>query len=238
MTTITERVGRAWRPSPVTLWVTGATALVGAVQLAHPAVLHLLQRDPDALHSGQDWRLVSPVLVQSSGWTQYAFNLTGSLLVGVAVEPYWGRTRWVGAYLAGGVAGILATYYWEPHGTGGGSSDAVAALIGMLVVSLWSDRQPPWWPGYLYAGYFISYLAVLDAVGPLPAMVVGSVGAAALMTLWRQGRYRGLRTGLTVFTVAGAAAMIAMHDSHGVGLTVGVGLGLLLRAGRRARGRA
>ncbi|WP_052489134.1 rhomboid family intramembrane serine protease [Streptomyces sp. 150FB] len=225
-----------WRAYAVTLVITLSTALIGLAQLLHPAILDTLQRDPDALHSGQYWRLITPILVQGAGWWQYGFNLVGSLVIGVSLEPYWGRMRWLLVYLAAGLAGVLGAYHWEPHGTGSGSSDAVAGLIGALMVAIWYGYRPRF-PAYLYAAYFMAYLAVLDLTSLIPAMVVGSVSLSVSGRMWSLGKTGGLRILLTVLLLLGAPAMILLHDNHGVGLVTGVVLGVLLPVRRNVSDR-
>ena len=179
------RTAQALRAHPVTMAVTGVTALVGAAQFVFPAVLDELRRNPVRQHTGQWWRVAMPLLVQSSGWSQYLFNIAGSILVGVAVERHYGGGRWLAIYATAGLAGQMMAYVWQPASTGAGSSDAVAGLIGALAVSLWSARQLPWWPSYLYAAYFASYLTGLDAAGPLAGTLAGTATAAAVMTIRR-----------------------------------------------------
>jgi len=204
------------------------TTLVGATQFAFPAVLQALQRDPVHLRAGQWWRLASPLLVQPSGWGQYAYNLLGSIVVGVAVERHFGGRQWLTLYLIAGLAGNVMENVWFPTETGGGSSDAVAGLIGGLTVAIWSASRMPTWPSYLYAAYFASYLTVLKAAGVLPGMVLGAAAAAVVMGARRGGHLTVLRALVTALVVAGATAMTAMQDSHGIGLFTGLALGLFM----------
>lgn len=224
------RFAEARRRYPVTFTVTALTALVGAAQFVFPAVLEALRRDPAGLRAGEWWRIATPLLVQSEGCGQYLFNVGGSILVGVAVERHYRGGRWLTVYLAAGVAGQVLAYVWQPTSTGAGSSDAVAGLIGAMIVSLWSTRQLPWWPGYLYAAYFASYLTGLDAAGPLAGTVVGSATAAAVMATRRTGHPERLPVLLTALVVASAVAMIGLRDTHGVGLLTGLALGAILSA--------
>ncbi len=123
-------------------------------------------------------------------------------------------------------------YVWEPSNRGAGSSDAVAGLVGALIVGLWSARQLPRRPSYLYAAYFASYLTGMAAAGPRVGTLGGSAAAAAVMTIRRAGRPEQLRMLLTAVVVVGAVAMVALHDTHGVGLVTGLILGLLFASKR------
>nr|AZF85948.1 rhomboid family intramembrane serine protease [Catenulispora sp.] len=232
------------RTYPATILITAATAAVGAIAYARPELSHQLQRDAAARHDGHAWRLISPLLIQNFGWGQYAFNIAGSLLVGVAVERLYGALRWVLIYAVAGVAGVMAANHWLPLEHGSGSSDAVAGLIGALGVALLLGRPLPWWPGGLYAVFFAAYLTGSDlgpkilggqlhhAAGPIVGSVLGSVTALLAANLRRFDRLGAYRALIVLATVAGAAAMTALQDTHGVGLLVGLGLGLLMPAYR------
>jgi membrane associated rhomboid family serine protease len=235
------------RHYPATLLITAATAAVGALAYARPELSHQLQRDSAAPHDGHAWRLISPLLIQNFGWGQYAFNIAGSLLVGVSVERLYGSFRWVLIYVLAGVAGVLAANQWLPHEHGSGSSDAVAGLIGALCVALAAGRPLPWWPGGLYAVFFAAYLTGTDigpkvlgaqlhsAAGPLVGSVLGSVTALLAANLRRFGRFGAYRVLIVLVATAGAVAMTLLRDTHGVGLLVGIGLGLLMPAYRTER---
>src|SRR5690348_2877498 len=54
-------------PPVVTLVVATVVALCNLAQVFWPQIVPALWRDPKALASGQIWRLVSPLLVQSDG---------------------------------------------------------------------------------------------------------------------------------------------------------------------------
>lgn len=211
---------------PATTAVTAVTALVGVAAFIIPSVLQALQRDPVQMRAGQWWRVATPLLVQYSGWGQYAFNILGSILVGLAVERRYGGLRLIALYLAGGLAGNVTANIWEPTTLNGGSSDAVAGLIGALAVSLWFSARLPSWPSYLYAAYFASYLTLLDAAGVLPSMIFGAVTAGTVMALRRGGHIDALRLVLTALVIIGAGAMTAMQDGHGIGLFAGMALSL------------
>ncbi len=95
---------------PATGTISGLTAAVGGAQFIWPSLLDRLRRDRARLQDGEWWRLVTSILVQSDGVGQYAYNLTGSVLVGVAVESRCGHARWLACYLAGGLAANVAAY--------------------------------------------------------------------------------------------------------------------------------
>ncbi|GHJ43079.1 hypothetical protein Cs7R123_04210 [Catellatospora sp. TT07R-123] len=216
---------RALRGGPLTLAVAALSTSAFAVQLAAPSVVDALQRDPGPIRDGQWWRLLSPLLVQPSGWGQYAYNTLGLLLVGLAVERRLGRVRWLLLFLAAGLAGVVFMLLVEPSGTGGGSSDAVAGLIGALAVLTWRDRRPLPLPARLYAVHFTLYLAALAVAGPIAGTVAGALAVALVMAARTGGAGRW---GLVAAVAAGALLLAGLGDAHGAGLLTGLALATLL----------
>lgn len=217
------------RDHPVTVSVATITAIVGAAQFAVPEIVSALQRDGDLVRAGQWWRLLTALLVQPSGWGQYAYNLLGIVLIGLAVERRCGPARWLTLYVVAGVAGAALTLLLFPHDVGGGSSDAVAGLIGGLTVLAWRTRRPPPWWSAGYAVHFAAYLTVLATAGAVPATVAGALAVAVTTAALRSGR-AGVTSGVLVATVLTAAViMTALRDGHGFGLLTGLLLALLLR---------
>jgi membrane associated rhomboid family serine protease len=73
------------RPT-LTVSIIAITTAVSVVALINAKVMNATTTDLGELRSGQWWRLVSPVVVQPSGWGQLAFNMTGLAIVGAALE--------------------------------------------------------------------------------------------------------------------------------------------------------
>jgi hypothetical protein len=72
-------------------------------------------------------------------------------------------------FLLGGPGSMAILSAWKPEATGGGSSDAVAALLGAFTPLLVVDGpQMQWqwqWPAQLYAVFFAAYLTTVDLPG-------------------------------------------------------------------------
>jgi membrane associated rhomboid family serine protease len=209
---------------PASAAVTALTAGVGGAQFLWPGVVGRLQRDRARLRDGEWWRLATPLLVQSDGLGQYAYNVAGSVLVGVAVESRNGHGRWLACYIVGGLAGNAAAYHWHPGATGAGSSDAVAGLIGALTVAELRDRALPPWPAYLYAIHFAAYLTVLDAAGFQAGALAGGAALVASAVARRRLPPERQSRATAAAVIAAAAVMTKLRDPHGVGLVTGLAL--------------
>jgi membrane associated rhomboid family serine protease len=231
-------IRRIWRDYPVTVTITGLTALVGAAQLFGPEVVSALQRDPEQLRQGQTWRLVTPMFVQPDGLLQYAFNVAGSAIVGASVEKCFGRTQWLTFYFGAGLVALGLAYWWFPHTTDGGSSDAVAGLIGALTYAMWKWQLRPAWPAFVYAAFFAADVTALAAGGPIVAAIVGNT---VLVLLYHLRRWPLLRPLVVIEILILGVVLTATRDSHGVGLLTGFVLAAALHrrhvSGHVRRGR-
>ncbi len=243
VTTPTDRIDRYG----VTSWLTGAvgagTLAVSVAALASPALMQLLTRNLAQLRAGQWWRAITPILVQPDGWGQLVFNLLGIIVVGAALEHHTNRTVWSLTYLLAGIAGIAAISGWHPGEHGGGSSDAVAALIGALTVllaaenhnrgsrldhrdrhggRLWADL-----PAQVYCVFFAGYLTALDLGGVWWSILAGDAAIAAFLLARRALSPASLtRACLFLVGVAGVT-MTGLHDGHGIGILSGAAIASL-----------
>ncbi len=122
-------------------WLTLGTAIVvlavTAAMLVWPEVGPALERDP-AMLRGEWWRFVTTWFVLTDGWAQIVVNSIGLLVYGTLVERAIGRTWWLVAYVGAGLAGEIAGVFWQP--VGGGNSVAICGLIGLY--SVWAMMRP------------------------------------------------------------------------------------------------
>jgi membrane associated rhomboid family serine protease len=226
----------------LTVAVGVATLAMSVAALFDPALMGLLTRDLAQLRAGQWWRSASPLLVQSDGWGQLGFNLLGLGIVGAALERRVGRPCWALVYLLGGAGSIALTSAWNPDATGGGSSDAVAALLGAFTVLLAIEgrRGRGDWPAQLYAVFFAAYLTTLDLTGLVPSIIAGNAAIILLVAARRAVSAAALSRACLILVLLGGVLMTIAHDGHGVGILAGTTVAglvlarrwLLARAGR------
>ncbi|HZY61523.1 MAG TPA: rhomboid family intramembrane serine protease [Edaphobacter sp.] len=114
----------------LTLCVLLITVTLSCVERLYPALLLFLWRDPVAFSHHQWWRLLTPLLVQPDPWPQALSVFLLFLVVGTLSERLWTRTGWLSFYFAGGLAGEIAGYIWQPYDAG--MSVAGAGLLGGL----------------------------------------------------------------------------------------------------------
>lgn len=225
----------------LTVAVVAITLIVSVAAMASPRLMGLFVRDLPKARSGQWWRFVTPVFVQPDGWGQLAFNLLGIAVVGAALERRTSRTVWTLTFLLGGVGSIAIISAWHPPDPGGGSSDAVAALIGAFTVLLAFDDQYRRHQhpdrvhdqsvadtfSQLYCVFFVSYLAALDLGGVWWSIIIGNTAIIALVNARRVIR-SALPRACLVVVAAGGAIMTVKQDGHGIGIIAGIAVGTLI----------
>ena len=218
----------------LTVVVCVVTVVVSVAALFSPTVMNLFTRDLAQLRAGQWWRAFTPVLVQSDGWGQLAFNLLGLALLGAAVERRVSRPWWVLVFLLGGPGSIAVLSSWKPEDTGGGSSDAVAALLGAFTLLLVVDgpRMRWQWPAQLYAVFFAAYLTTVDLAGLVPSIIVGNVAIIAFFVARRAVRPASLSRACLVVVSAAGVLMAIAQDGHGTGILAGLAAASVVLARR------
>jgi rhomboid protease GluP len=106
-----------------------AMAVLALAQSAFPGLVPQLERAP----GGPWWRVLTALLVQSSGWVQILFNLAALIAVAPVAERQLGRLRWLLVYLGSGTAAnAVSAHGWSP--LGGGDSTAICGLAGALAM--------------------------------------------------------------------------------------------------------
>jgi membrane associated rhomboid family serine protease len=227
-------MGEDRRTPWLTIGVTVLTAAGFVAQLVDERVRPALERDPAGLQWTNPWRVVTPLLIQSDGWTQAAVNLVTLVFFGVIVENRLGRWRWVVLYLAAGVVGQLLGYLWEP--AGGGNSVAVCGLAGAVIAAMLRGRPPLPGPAYLLTPYFPAALlgvALPTRFGTTITIVaaLAVIMAAAALSRGRPGAApftRPVTLALGGLLVAEALTLLVLRDQHGGALLTGTALGLIL----------
>ncbi len=225
--------GRARRPV-LTAAVFAVTLVTSVTALASPVLMDLFTRDLTRLHAGEWWRIVTPVLVQPSGWGQLVFNMVGIAVIGAALQRRLGWASWSLVYLAGGSGSIAVYSVWHPADTGGGSSAAVAALIGAFLVTVNVDGESGRleWLAQVYSVLFAAYLTTLDLAGALPSIIAGNATIIVMCIARRAVSPTTLARGSLLVVLVAAVAMTLARDDHGVGLAIGVTLAVLVLARR------
>jgi membrane associated rhomboid family serine protease len=166
------------------LWISvslfSLTAIVTSLQFLFPEIIAALDRNRQALLSGEVWRLISPLFIQPSGIWQCVFNGLFFVSFVPIAERLYGRSVLL-IYFATGIVGQMVNFYWEttPGGLAagkGGSSTALFGVAGSLMMYiLLNQKNFP--KGYILipiAVLFGSSVLVFYEDGHAPALLFGA----------------------------------------------------------------
>ncbi len=82
--------------------------------------------------TGEWWRLVTAMFLHS-GFMHLLFNAWVLFDVGPTVEEMYGTARFLVLYILAGVAGSLASFFYQPLAVMVGASGALFGLIGLMI---------------------------------------------------------------------------------------------------------
>lgn len=164
----------------ISIFLICLTATTTTLQFIFPVIISALDRNKDALLSGQAWRLITPLFIQPGGLWQCFFNSLFFIMFLPLAEYLYGR--WVVLiYFGAGLLGQIVLFCW---GTGlrGGSSTALYGLMGALFMYIILNR--PAFPR-LYilipvAGFTGAVLLCFFKDGHAPPLLFAGVLALAL----------------------------------------------------------
>lgn len=167
------------------LWISAGilslTITVTACQFVFPEIITALDRNRDALLSGEAWRLITPLFIQPMGLWQCLFN--GLFFISfVPIAEHLYRRSLMLIYFGTGMGGQIANFYWEttPGGlsTGrGGSSTALYGVIGSLFMYILINRKhfPKGYVMIPIAGFLGAAILVLFEDGHAPSLLFGGM---------------------------------------------------------------
>nr|WP_320131857.1 rhomboid family intramembrane serine protease [uncultured Holophaga sp.] len=89
--------------------------------------------------AGQGWRLFTCIFVHI-GLIHLAFNMAVLWSIGSFMERFLGRAAFLVVYLLTGLAGSVASLWWNPFVVSAGASGAIFGLYGVLLGMLLADR--------------------------------------------------------------------------------------------------
>lgn len=85
--------------------------------------------------AGGWWRLLSSIFLHG-GIFHLFLNMYALLYIGLLLEPFLGRTRFLTAYLLTGILASLTSVYWHPLTVSVGASGAIFGMYGVFLAML------------------------------------------------------------------------------------------------------
>lgn len=84
---------------------------------------------------GEWWRLISSCFLHI-GIFHLLMNMYALLYIGLLLEPYLGKSRFLSAYLITGIAGSATSLYWNELTISAGASGAIFGMYGVFLAML------------------------------------------------------------------------------------------------------
>jgi len=162
---------------------------------------------PMGVAHGEWWRMLTAAFLHY-GPLHLGMNMYGLYIAGSLLEQVIGRWRFLGLYIAAGIAGSAGALWLEPNGATAGASGAIFGVFGALFVL---ERRR-----HIATGGQIAALIVLNLVFTfaVPGISVGGhigglIGGVALMLVLLQFRRSALISVASMLAVIVVAVVIA-----------------------------
>jgi membrane associated rhomboid family serine protease len=162
---------------------------------------------PMGVAHGEWWRMLTAAFLHY-GPLHLGMNMYGLYIAGTLLEHVIGRWRFLGLYIAAGIAGSAGALWLEPNGATAGASGAIFGVFGALFVL---ERRR-----HIATGGQIAALIVLNLVFTfaVPGISVGGhigglIGGVALMLVLLQFRRSALISVASMLGVIVIAVVIA-----------------------------
>jgi rhomboid protease GluP len=84
---------------------------------------------------GEWWRLFTACFLHI-GILHLLFNMYALIFIGIILEPYMGKTRFLAAYLISGIAASVASLWWHDLTISAGASGAIFGMYGVFLALL------------------------------------------------------------------------------------------------------
>jgi membrane associated rhomboid family serine protease len=204
-----------------------AIYLIGAVQgagLANPMTSSLYQRlwlDGPDVAQGDWWRLISAAFLHAN-LIHIGFNMLALWWFGAPVEEYLGRARFVGLYLAAGLAGSAGALVQTQHIPTVGASGAIFGILGAMLILEWqaTGRLGGNALTLIVINLALSFAIANVSIGGHIGGLVGGILATLAFARWGRGHAAYGRLGLAgvlgLVVVAAASVAIAYWQVRGL----------------------
>ncbi len=84
---------------------------------------------------GEWWRLVSSTFIHI-GVIHVLMNMYALTLIGLLLEPYLGKIRFISAYILTGILASLCSLWWNENSVSAGASGAIFGMYGVFLAML------------------------------------------------------------------------------------------------------
>ena len=131
---------------------------------------------------GEWWRLLTSTFIHI-GIFHLLMNMYALLYIGLLLEPYLGKSRFLSAYLLSGLMGSVASLYWNELTISAGASGAIFGMYGVFLAMLSTNliEKSARKPLLISIGVFVVYNLVnglkggIDNAAHIGGLVSGAI---------------------------------------------------------------
>jgi rhomboid protease GluP len=112
--------------------------LCTGVSFFEPSAISMLRWGANATvatPNGQWWRLITNCFIHF-GFIHLLMNMYALVFVGLFLEPFLGKAKFITAYLLTGIIASLASLWWHDHTVSAGASGAIFGMYGVFLALL------------------------------------------------------------------------------------------------------
>ncbi|PKV67196.1 rhomboid family protein [Pontibacter ramchanderi] len=160
--------------------------------------------------TGEQWRLFTSMFLHI-GIIHLLVNMYALASIGGALEPLVGRRQFIVAYVLCGLAGSLASLWWDQQRISAGASGAIFGMFGMFMTMVLLERRMTWAEkkgmvynllGVIALNLVFGLQGGIDNAAHTGGLVLGIAYGAVLML--RSGRHfaQAYNLGGSIVTVA------------------------------------
>jgi rhomboid protease GluP len=109
--------------------------LCTGVSFFEPSAISMLRWGANATvatPNGQWWRLITNCFIHF-GFIHLLMNMYALVFVGLFLEPFLGKAKFITAYLLTGIIASLASLWWHDHTVSAGASGAIFGMYGVFL---------------------------------------------------------------------------------------------------------
>lgn len=123
----------------IVIWVAMVCTGISVFDPTGQSVLPWGANSTVATLDGQWWRLITNCFLHF-GILHLVLNMYALIFVGVLLEPFLGKAKFITAYLLTGIAASLASLWWHDYTVSAGASGAIFGLYGVFLAILTTNH--------------------------------------------------------------------------------------------------
>jgi rhomboid protease GluP len=168
--------------------------------------------------AGETWRLLTSTFIHI-GILHLVLNMYALHFIGILLEPYLGKVRFLAAYIMTGIVASIASIWWQDNTVSAGASGAIFGMYGVFLALLISNlldktlKQTMLSSILLFVGYNILYGIRPDSGIDNAAHIGGLLSGMAVGFAFIPSLKNRDNKNLAYYSIGGLALLITISGS-------------------------